>query len=540
MSFLPQTTDQTKEPARVPRQWLGLFIAFVLVMGADISALAEWKPEAETLVVYNKNYPESESLARYYAEKRHIPAEHLFALDASKEEAITREEFDRDIRGPLRKHLLDKGWFVLGMKDWLDPKTMKPVPRRTVLHQEIRVLVLIRGVPLKVKRSNDDPKLPAMQGNEASVDSELMVVSSENFPIAAPLGNKFYQSTERLPEHIRNNGGVIVGRLDAPDEATVRRMIDDTLRAEREGLWGRAVIDYCKIPGAYEEGDKWLAETAKIYREAGIPALADTDQGVFREHWPLPDTILYFGWYEGGIKGALASPEFRFKPGAIACHLHSFSADTLRSKTSNWCAPMLDHGAAAVIGNVWEPYLTLTTHFDLFNERLLMGFTLGEAMWAATPAISWMNVLVGDPLYVPFPKLRRFREYKPEDKDYVDYHSLVLKHLPDLEKKLLPELVTRGEKERNGRMIELAGLLSQLDDRKGAADDYYQHAKSIYKDPRDQLRCALYGMEILFRQGNEKLLPVRAVEIRAEATYREIPALESLPAISPEPPPPAK
>ena len=60
----------------MPRQWLGLFIAFVLVMGADISALAEWKPEAETLVVYNKNYPESESLARYYAEKRHIPAEH--------------------------------------------------------------------------------------------------------------------------------------------------------------------------------------------------------------------------------------------------------------------------------------------------------------------------------------------------------------------------------------------------------------------------------------------------------------------------------
>ncbi len=36
-----------------------------------------------------------------------------------------------------------------------------------------------------------------------------------------------------------------------------------------------------------------------------------------------------------------------------------------------------------MLGNVYEPYLSLTTHLDIFADRLLDGFTLAESAWAA-------------------------------------------------------------------------------------------------------------------------------------------------------------
>ena len=44
----------------------------------------------------------------------------------------------------------------------------------------------------------------------------------------------------------------------------------------------------------------------------------------------------------------------------------------------------------------------MSTHLDLFNARFLAGLTFAEAGWIATPVFSWMQVMVGDPLYQPF------------------------------------------------------------------------------------------------------------------------------------------
>ena len=90
-------------------------------------------------------------------------------------------------------------------------------------------------------------------------------------------------------------------------------------------------------------------------------------------NFPLRDTALYFGWYDWNVNGPFANPNFKFKRGAVAVHLHSFSATQLRDATKNWCAPLLAKGAAATLGNVYEPYLALTHHFDIFNARLMAG-----------------------------------------------------------------------------------------------------------------------------------------------------------------------
>jgi hypothetical protein len=54
-------------------------------------------------------------------------------------------------------------------------------------------------------------------------------------------------------------------------------------------------------------------------------------------------------------------------------------ASTLRDKNSGWAGPLVSRGAAATVGNVYEPYLELTAHLDILNDRLLHGFTFGEA-----------------------------------------------------------------------------------------------------------------------------------------------------------------
>ena len=46
--------------------------------------------------------------------------------------------------------------------------------------------------------------------------------------------------------------------------------------------------------------------------------------------------------------------------------------------------------------------LQMTAHLDIFNDQLLKGFTLAESAYMATRALSWMTVVVGDPLYRPY------------------------------------------------------------------------------------------------------------------------------------------
>ncbi len=93
---------------------------------------------------------------------------------------------------------------------------------------------------------------------------------------------------------------------------------------------------------------------------------------------------------------------FRFPSGAMALHIHSDSARTLRSATAGWCGPLVARGVTATFGNVFEPYLQLTLQPQLLVRALVAGKTLGDAACYATPALSWQTIFIGDPLYRPF------------------------------------------------------------------------------------------------------------------------------------------
>ena len=484
---------------------VGAWLVAALLSGGPVPAAtpADWSPTDEAIVLYNSSKPSSVALAKHYAEQRGIPENRLVGLPCPDQETISRNEFESGIREPLLRKFIEQDWWTMEKRDLVDPNGRRYNQVPQVVRQDVRVLVIMRGVPLRVQRMTTEDPGPK-DADEASVDSELASLGLLNRKLQGAIENRYYQSKRRFPEQKDALGQLIVGRLDAADDNTVRRMISDSLRAEREGLWGRAVIDFGLMQAGYEEGEQWLGRCVSSYRENGIPVFTDHYRDVLPESWPLPDTILYFGWYTHTAKGAIATPGFRFKPGAIVCHLHSLSAETLRNRTSNWCAPLLDHGAAATFGNVWEPYLTLTIHFDLLNARLLEGFTLGEAAWSATPGLSWMNIVLGDPLYRPFARPRIMMSEDPADLDYALYHDLAARYLTQDGKKFRRELLRIAEEKNSPRLLELVALVSAVEGSHGQSSDFLQHAAALYTKPEDKLRCALYDAELARRRGDPK------------------------------------
>src|SRR5207237_6802484 len=99
---------------------------------------------------------------------------------------------------------------------------------------------------------------------------------------------------------------------------------------------GRAYVDGARETAAgYAVGDQWLAEIPVQLHKVGVPVVYDNSPAVFPDGYPMTDCALYYGWRTEKAAGPFAQPEFRFSPGAIAVHIHSFSAMTLRDPNAN-------------------------------------------------------------------------------------------------------------------------------------------------------------------------------------------------------------
>ena len=403
------------------RRWRFVALALVLAVGALVGVgrcLPQGNPfaprqanvdpkanPAETaVVVYNASDPLSRDLAQYYAEKRGVPAAQVVGLKCSSDEEISRQEYDDTVAGPLRGMFDAQGWWQR------TPDRPGQEPASTVTSNRMHYLVLMRGVPLRIKQTSGYPgdsskePSPLRDANGASVDSELAVLGLFTHIISGFLPNPYFHSYGHFPDARCPPGLMLVARLDAPTGATVRRMIDDSLAVEKTGLWGRCYLDRRGMTpesGPLAEGDGWLTKILTETAPFLLPTVDDNRQAMYSASYPMTGAALYFGWYAENVAGPFTQAHFHFQPGAVACHIHSFSATSVRDPFRWWVGPLLDKGAAAVLGNVYEPYLSLTTHLDLFADRLSEGYNLAESAYAAQPGLSWMNTVVGDPLYRP-------------------------------------------------------------------------------------------------------------------------------------------
>jgi uncharacterized protein (TIGR03790 family) len=471
----------------------------------------------EVVVIYNSRLPESKAVADHYAQLRQVPENQIYGFALTTNEEMSRAEFHDSLQLPLARRLENDGlWrfapFTIAATNGRPERVI-----RRVAASKIRYAVLCWGVPLKI---SSDPELrevvntnqpPQFQRNEAAVDSELawLPMIEMNPPLAGPLQNWTYGATNTASLN-PTNGILLVARLDGPTADIARGLVDKSLTAERDGLWGRAYFDARGIVQSqtnYWLGDEWILGAAQISRVLGFETVVDDKPETFPASFPMSQIALYAGWYSGDADGPFALPAVEFMPGAFAYHLHSFSAATLRSGSQGWCGPLLAKGATCTMGCVYEPYLALTPNVALFLERLTMSqFTFGEAAWAAQPALSWQTTVIGDPLYRPFEKspTRLHEELTERHSPLIEWSFLRLVNV-DLARgrsaAYLANLIeTTGVATNSAVLTEKLADLYAMQGKLSDATDAYERALTLNPSPEQRIRLRLTLADTLLKQ----------------------------------------
>ena len=514
------TIPHSRGPLTVFPPIIFLFAAVMLTVGAKA---AEGNLAARVVLLANSADPDSLRVARHYAEVRGVPLENIIALKLPLAESITWREFVVTLWEPLLDELLRAKWV-----DAIPMALTDRVGRRklAVHGHRIGALVTCRGVPLKIEH---DPALdlgtPLTQRaefrtNAGAVDSELSLLAQPNYPIAALVPNPLFQKEN--PDALERLQVVRVSRLDGPTVEDALGLVDRAVAAERTGLLGRAYVD---MGGIHGEGDRWLEALAIQLERLGWAPAVDRDPATLSATARCDAPVLYFGWYASNLNGPFALPGFRFPPGAIAFHIHSYSAGTLRSTTSGWTGPLVARGVTATVGNVFEPYLEQTHRPDLFFRALARGATLVDAAYFSLPAFSWQALLIGDPLYRPFAvswetQLQTLAKAPPR---LTSYAALRRVNAAVASGRRDEALALARTTQRNVPGLALGLALSRLLSEAGdddSASNALGFVSLLTAIPTDEWALAREAALQLERLGR----PVRAVEL-----WRSVLATESLP-----------
>ena len=274
--------------------------------------------------------------------------------------------------------------------------------------------------------------------SNAAVDSELSLLWQENYPLRRWQLNRLnFQVTDEMRQgkppmvmtaridgpHLTIRGtpvaalGILAQRTNwkGPNVLLLHRLIDQAIEVEATGLQGKVYVDARGIkydpkgdPGfGYGGYDESLREMARLLdKEAKMSVTLDDKQELFAPY-SCDDCALYCGWYSH----ARYVPCCRFARGAVAYHIASSEAVTLRDPHAPyWCPNLLQDGVIATLGPVSEPYtIGFPKPAEFFGLLATGEYTLVECYWKTELLASWMTVLVGDPLYNPYKKTPKLK-----------------------------------------------------------------------------------------------------------------------------------
>jgi uncharacterized protein (TIGR03790 family) len=385
---------------------------------ACLAGLAGARPDpARTAVLVNTDRPEALAIAQAFMARRGIPAANLVGLPLGPAETLAWSDFSAKLLGPLRAQLLAKG-LLAGQTEGA-PDARGRVGFIPTAEARLQWLVLIHGVPLRIAPSGLKPVNTAnpVKGDHASVDSELATIALPNLDPEGARPNPWFGRVDAAAD-----GFIRTARLDGPTASVTLDALRGAWLAEDRGLRGRAYVD---LGGPYKEGDDWFRACVPLLDALGWTPDVESTREQFTPQARGDAPAWYFGWYSQTPTGKFGRPTTRLAPGAIALHLHSFSASTLRDPAAAWAPWLVQQGAGLTFGNVYEPYLTFTVRPERLLAALRDGMSAGEAAWFATPVVSWQGVVLGDPFYQPFaqPLEAQLRTSEPKDR-LADYALL--------------------------------------------------------------------------------------------------------------------
>ncbi|MDA3903993.1 MAG: TIGR03790 family protein [Desulfuromusa sp.] len=404
-----------------------LFLFFSLLYLGRAGTCFALQPD-EVLLIANQNSPSSIELAKYYRDKRLVPADNLLIVAMTDGEDCSREEYQQKLLEPLRKFLARRqGTPIrclvlfygiplrvaapeLSPQQWRELEDLKHTKKQLDWQLKNRELTEEQSQQRLQKSSQLGQQISQLRltDQRAAVDSEISLALKSSYPLDKWLPNPFFVVFAKQQGRLLLNKDQVlfVARLDGPTPEIVRRVIDDSLFAEKEGLQGQAYFDArWPLPEkqnlqGYTLYDASIHKAARLTETLSvIPVHLDQKEALFQPG-EAPRAALYCGWYSlGNYVDA-----FDWQRGSVGYHIASSECTTLKKAGSQvWCKRMLEDGVAATIGPVAEPYVQGFPVPELFFSFLLDGYyTLAESYFLSIPYLSWQMVLIGDPLYRPF------------------------------------------------------------------------------------------------------------------------------------------
>ncbi|MGJ8653846.1 MAG: TIGR03790 family protein [Opitutaceae bacterium] len=450
-----------------------------LLLVLNVPVLGAGSDEAErVIIVVNENDAGSVEIGEYYAAARGIPKKNIIRLKTSSAETITVQEYVDTIYNPLLTALLKDDWVEGARMIVSDDYGRKGM---SIVVNSISYLVTTRGVPLRI--SNDPSKVEAnlpnitkeLMVNRSAVDSDLaLLLAPTSASMTALIPNPHFEKKYIAPGGMSQL--IRVSRLDGYTVDDVKRLVDRTLEAEETGLMGRAYID---IGGPYKQGDEWISAAGSLAQSAYFDTDFESSKKLLGLNNRYDGPAIYMGWYYERAYAQWALPSWSVPPGAIGFHFHSYSATSVREKGKAWLGAFVKQGYCATMGNVYEPYANLTHRPDRFLEHLLEGHTFGEAVFYSNPALSWMGVAIGDPLYRPFKVDLKEQLSKEPDGPYSTY--VYLREINRLQAEVSDEAALNYTKTRffKAPTLVLAYKLSGLYEKLGQTKEAVEALKII-------------------------------------------------------------
>ncbi len=206
----------------------------------------------------------------------------------------------------------------------------------------------------------------------------------------------------------------LVCRIDGRTAADAIATIDRAVGIVHNRRYGWIILDEDDGDDLDDDDYLGLFSAGNDYEEARDALLAagwqvryDHTSDFIEAHEHTEPLIAYAGYGENHVVNPPGNGTyidgFRFARGAVFNTLESYNGRALNGLgtlfNQEQVADFIAAGGTFGIGNVWEPFSFTVAD----NELLLVNFlvhrlTWAEAAYSALPALSWMQIVVGDPL----------------------------------------------------------------------------------------------------------------------------------------------
>lgn len=303
-----------------------IFVLGALVLIAAAGEAQQMPLPERVLVLVNDRMPKENGtenigasifLGQYYAAKRNIPASNILHLKTSIEEAISLEDYQKEIEAPLRK-FLDAGGGAL---------------RKKILY-----IVPTYGVPVKISQT-------------FAVDSVISMMYAGHEDQKPPLRSPYSGPVGSRPPHFdvwsdgvaaaNNFKMFIVSRLDGPTALIAKGLVDKAIAAET-GLTmnsGVAYFDHQGTRGSKEWQyaiDNEIKAAAEMSKNRGFQTVLNIQRDSTCGAPIVPATHYFYDAKEKSVPldafGSKASVSFSFPPLAEG----DFTVRFKKPSVQNW------------------------------------------------------------------------------------------------------------------------------------------------------------------------------------------------------------